>query len=122
MGKKVYILNEQGKYVGEGIEDFGISYINKTEIAPEQKFLNGEYDVVWNGSEWEYILLKTEEPTTLILEPTEEELEAQRVEMEKHRQEWLKQQATELFPPLWVLFENKLNELGIIQNKNTGEE
>lgn len=122
MGKKVYILNEQGKYVGEGIEDFGISYVNKTEVAPDSKFLNGEYDVVWNGTEWEYIILKTEEPTTLIPEPTEEELAAQQAEMEKQRQEWLKQQAEELFPYIWEVVENKLNELGIIQNKNLGEE
>lgn len=121
--KKVYLLNDKNQYIGEGIEDFGITYVHKSEVAPEQKFLNGDYDVVWNGEEWEYILIKTEDSSTLeiIPEPTEEELEAQRVEMEKQRQEFLAQQAQDLFPHLWTLFEEKLKELGIIQDKNVGE-
>lgn len=119
--KKVYLLNDKNQYIGEGIEDFGISYVHKSEVAPDPEFLNGDYDVVWNGKEWEYILIKTEEPAVLLPEPTEEELEAQRVEMEKQRQEFLAQQAQDLFPHLWTLFEEKLKELGIIQDKNVGE-
>lgn len=116
MRKKVYILNEQGKYVGEGIEAFGISYVNKTEVAPDSKFLNGDYDVVWNGKEWEYILVKTEEPKVFIPEPTEEEIKAQQEELERQRIEWEKKQAQEQFPYLWELFEVKLTELGVIKS------
>lgn len=116
MKKKVYILNEQGKYVGEGIEAFGISYVNKTEVAPDSKFLNGDYDVIWNGKEWEYILVKTEEPEVFISEPTEEEIKAQQEELERQRIEWKKEQAQEQFPYLWELFENKLKELGVIKS------
>lgn len=115
MKKKVYILNEQGKYVGEGIEAFGISYVNKTEVEPDSKFLNGDYDVVWNGKEWEYILVKTEEPKVFIPEPTEEEIKAQQQEIEKQRIELLKKRAKEQFPHLWELIEVKLKELGIIK-------
>lgn len=116
MRKKVYILNEQGKYVGEGIEAFGISYVNKTEVAPDSKFLNGDYDVVWNGKEWEYILVKTEEPKVFIPEPTEEEIKAQQEELERQIIEHRKKQAQEQFPYLWELFENKLKELGVIKS------
>lgn len=115
MKKKVYILNEQGKYVGEGIEAFGISYVNKTEVAPDSKFLNGDYDVVWNGKEWEYILVKTEEPEVFMPEPTEEEIKAQQEEIERQRIEHQKKQAKEQFPHLWELIEVKLKELGIIK-------
>ena len=116
MSKKVYILNEQNQYIGEGIEAFGISYVNKTEVAPDSKFLNGDYDVIWNGKEWEYILVKTEEPEVFIPEPTEEEIKAQQEELERQRIEQKKKEAQEQFPYLWELFENKLQELGVIKS------
>lgn len=124
MGKVAYILNDENKYIGEGIEDFGISYVNKTYTAPDKNFLNGDYDVVWNGKEWEYIKVKgVEEVKTFDTpEPTEEEIKAMEAENERLRQEWLKQQANDIFPHIWELVEKKLNELGIIQNKNIGEE
>lgn len=122
MGKKVYLLNEQNHYIGEGIEDFGISYVNKTEVAPKQEYLNGEYDVVWNGEEWVYILIPKPEPESEVPELTEEEIKAQELEFEKQRLEELKKFVEEQFPHIWELVEKKLNELGIIQNKNIGEE
>lgn len=99
MGKKVYLLNEEGRYVGEGIEHFGISYVNKTEVAPDQNFLNGDYDVIWNGKEWEYIKVKgIEEATTYEEKLTEEELKAIEEENKRLQVEWLKQQAKDLLP------------------------
>ena len=98
MSKKVYILNDKNQYIGEGIEAFGISYVNKTEVAPDSKFLNGDYDVVWNGKEWEYILVKTEEPKVFLPEPTEEEIKAYEEELKRMQIEQLKQQAKDLLP------------------------
>lgn len=99
MSKKVYILSEEGKYVGEGIEDFGIYYVNKTEVAPDPKLLNGDYDVIWNGKEWEYIKVKgIEEAKPFVPEPTPEELQKMEEENKKRQEEWLKQQARELLP------------------------
>lgn len=99
MGKKVYLLSEEGKYAGEGIEHFGISYVNKTEVAPDPKFLNGDYDVIWNGKEWEYIRVKgIEEVKPFVPEPTPEELQKMEEEMKNKQAEWLKQQAKDLLP------------------------
>ena len=98
MSKKVYILNDKNQYIGEGIEAFGISYVNKTEVAPDSKFLNGDYDVVWNGKEWEYILVKTEEPKVFQPEPTEEEIKANEEELKRMRIEQFKKQAKDLLP------------------------
>lgn len=98
MRKVAYILNDENKYIGEGIEDFGISYVNKTYTAPDKNFLNGDYDVVWNGKEWEYILVKTEEPKVFLPEPTEEEIKAQQEELERQRIEHKKKQAKDLLP------------------------
>lgn len=99
MEKTVYILNEQGQYMGEAIEEFGISYVYKTEVAPDPKFLNGDYDVIWNGTEWEYIEVnEIEVDESFIPEPTEEEIKAMEAEAEKQRQEILKQQAKDLLP------------------------
>lgn len=106
MSKKVYILNDKNQYIGEGIEAFGISYVNKTEVAPDSKFLNGDYDVVWNGKEWEYIKVKgLENPQTLdTLEPTPEELKKMEEEREKQREEHLRKRAKEIYPYLKELF------------------
>lgn len=104
MRKVAYILNDENKYIGEGIEDFGISYVNKTYTAPDKNFLNGDYDVVWNGKEWEYIKVKgIEESKPFVPEPTEEEIKAMEAENERLRQEWLKQQAKDLFPYIMEL-------------------
>lgn len=104
MRKVAYILNDENKYIGEGIEDFGISYVNKTYTAPDKNFLNGYYDVVWNGKEWEYIKVKgIEEAKPFVPEPTEEEIKAMEAEAERQRQEYLKQQAKDLFPYIMEL-------------------
>lgn len=104
MRKVAYILNDENKYIGEGIEDFGISYVNKTYTAPDKNFLNGDYDVVWNGKEWEYIKVKgIEEAKPFVPEPTEEEIKAMEAENERLRQEWLRQQAKDLFPYIMEL-------------------
>lgn len=96
--KKVYLLNEQGQYIGEGVESFGISYVNKTEVAPDEKFLNGKYDVVWNGKEWTYTEIKEPEPEKPAPEPTEEELKAMEEEQKRMQEEYIKANAKELFP------------------------
>lgn len=117
MGKKVYILNEQGKYVGEGIEDFGISYVHKTEEAPDPKFLNGDYDVIWNGKEWEYIKVKGIEEATTYEEkqPTEEELKAIEEENKRLQVERLKQQAKELLPYMLELLKDSEEFKALLQ-------
>lgn len=117
MKKKVYILNEQGKYVGEGIEAFGISYVNKTEVEPDSKFLNGDYDVVWNGKEWEYIKVKGIEEVTTYEEKqlTEEELKAIEEEKKRLRVEHLKSQAKDLLPHLVELFKSSEEFKALLQ-------
>lgn len=116
MKKKVYILNEQGKYVGEGIEAFGISYVNKTEVEPDSKFLNGDYDVIWNGKEWEYIKVKgIEEATTYEEKLTEEEIKAYEEELKRLQVEQLKQRAKDLLPHLVELFKSSEEFKALLQ-------
>lgn len=115
--KKVYLLNEKGQYIGEGIESFGISYVNKTEVAPDEKFLDGDYDVIWNGKEWEYIKVKGIEEVTTYEEKqlTEEELKAIEEENKRMQVEWLKQQAKDLLPHFLELLKDSEEFKALLQ-------
>lgn len=117
MGKKVYILDEENRYAGEAIEDFGISYVNKTEVAPDPDFLNGDFEVVWNGKEWEYIKVKGVEELTTHEEnqPTEEELKAIEEENKRIHTEFLKLQAQELLPHLVELLKSSEEFKALLQ-------
>lgn len=116
MRKVAYILNDENHYIGEGIEDFGISYVNKTYTAPDKNFLNGDYDVIWNGKEWEYIKVKgIEEAKPFVPEPTPEELQKMEEENERLRQEWLKQQAKDLLPHLVELLKSSEEFKALLQ-------
>lgn len=119
--KKVYLFDDLGNYTGEAVEEFGITYVNKTEMCPDPEFLNGKFIVKWDGETWNYLDVVESSKKSAIEIPDDTCEQQEETTFDDQRIQFVKQQAQEQFPYMWELFENKLKELGIIENINKGE-